>query len=272
MLSVKEIQHESLEILKEIHSFCEKNGIMYSVIGGTLLGAIRHKGFIPWDDDIDIMMPRDEYERFCNSFHSEKYKLLSWHNDTSCKIAYAKVCEMEKTMVKDQAWTSENVGIWVDVFPFDGAEDDFNSFKQRYSYIHSIWTSLYYNRALGGEPGPHNNAKLNFAIRALRAFHLSGLNNMLARRKIRRIDTKAQQIPYGKSGFVSQFAFLEPGIKEYFELKAFQKTDLVPFEDTIVRAISGYDHYLTRFYGDYMKLPPEKDRVPKHEDSGIVWR
>lgn len=272
-LTVKEKQEISLDILKAIHIICEDNGITYSVIGGTLLGAVRHKGFIPWDDDIDIMMPRGDYERFCRLFiHSDKYKVLSTQNDKSCKIAYAKVCDIKDTVVIDQAWTSEKVGLWVDVFPFDGAENDYDAFKSRYARIKKIWTSLFYNRAIAGKTSKANNAKLNIAIRCLSLLHLSRLNDFLARVKIRRINESAQKVPYGTTDFVSQFAFLEPGPKEYFAYGAFQDRELMRFEDTEVYGISGFEHYLTRFYGNYMQLPPEKDRVPKHEDSRIVWR
>ena len=105
VLTLKEIQTESLGILKDIHSFCIKHDIKYSVVGGTLLGAVRHQGFIPWDDDIDLMMPREDYERFCRIYCSEQYRLFSCHNDRSCKIAYARVCDMNRTLVLEQAWT-----------------------------------------------------------------------------------------------------------------------------------------------------------------------
>ena len=271
-LSLKEIQEVSLSILKDIHSFCEKETISYSVSGGTLLGAIRHKGFIPWDDDIDVMMPREDYEKFCKEYNAERYKVFSLNNDKSCKIAYARVCDMTQTLVKEQAWTSTKVGVWVDVFPFDGAEDDYEEFKNHYSSIKKIWASLFYNRALGGGVKPSNSNKLNVTIKALSSLHLLWINDMIARIKVKRINTKAQSIAYGTTHHVSQFAFLEPGFKEYFELDAFSNTVLVPFEDTVVRAISGYDHYLTHFYGSYMELPPIEQRVPKQDYLKFVWR
>ena len=261
-----------IDILKDIHLFCHKKSICYSVAGGTLLGAIRHQGFIPWDDDIDVMMPRKDYELFCKTYCSNRYEVVSMTNDKSCKIAYARVCDMTETLVQHQAWTSKKVGIWVDIFPIDGAEDDYESFKNHYSDSKKIWESLFYNRALGGEVNSSNSAKLNFAIRCLSLFHLSWINDIIARKKVKALNQYAQLIPFGTTHHVSQFAFLEPGFKEYFEYEAFSKIVKMPFERTAVYCISGYDHYLTKFYGNYMELPPVEQRVPKQNYLKFVWR
>lgn len=271
-LKLNEVQAVSLGILKEIHSFCEENNITYSLIGGSLLGAVRHKGFIPWDDDIDIMMSRNEYERFCKQFHSQHLKLLYWQNDKTCRISYARVCDMEKTIVEGQAWTAEKVGIWIDVFPFDGAEDDYEKFKKRYSANKKVWNSLFLNRALGSGVKSGNGPKLNFAIKVLTALHLLWLNDIITRKKVKRIDRNARRIPYGTTGHISQFAFLEPGSKEYFDIKEFNDVIKLPFEGTFVYAIAGYNHYLSRFYGNYMELPPEEKRVPKQNYLSFIWR
>lgn len=271
-ISLKEVQAESLSILKDIHSFCNKHGIKYSIAGGTLLGAIRHKGFIPWDDDIDLMMPREDYERFCRTYCSGQYQLLSYHNDKSCKIAYARVCDMTRTLVLNQAWTSEKVGLWIDIFPFDGAEDDRTNFIRHYSSCKRIWESLFYNRAIGLGTKPNNSIKLNLIIKFLSSLHLMWVNNFIAKIKIELLNHKAQKIPYGTTKHISQFAYLEPGFREYYEISAFKEIRQIPFGDTVVNAITGYDHYLTSLYGDYMELPPVDQRVPKQDYLSFVWR
>lgn len=100
-MTLKEIQNVSLDILKDLHKFCVENNINYTLCGGTLLGAIRHNGFIPWDDDVDVAMPRPDYERFIKEFHSEKGYILKARgaSDDDTFMAYARICDIEKTIV-----------------------------------------------------------------------------------------------------------------------------------------------------------------------------
>lgn len=131
ILSVQEIQGVLLRIMKYIHAFCAENDILYSLDGGTLIGAIRHKGFIPWDDDIDIAMPRPYYEKFVKTFRdSEEYKLFAPERRNSY-INYARVCDVKNTIGHFRTpWTQEDVGVWVDVFPIDGEAEDVEVWKK----------------------------------------------------------------------------------------------------------------------------------------------
>ena len=88
-LTLKEQQNIGLEILKDVHGFCVSRGIKYSVAYGSLIGAIRHNGFIPWDDDVDIIMPRPDYDLFCQEYCSDAFDVISRSTDPSCAIAYA---------------------------------------------------------------------------------------------------------------------------------------------------------------------------------------
>ena len=86
-----------MKILKDVHAFCKANGIRYSMAYGTLLGAVRHKGFIPWDDDIDIVMPRADYDRFCREYKSDRYELFCSARQPDAYVAYARVADMRET-------------------------------------------------------------------------------------------------------------------------------------------------------------------------------
>ena len=99
-LTLRDVQMVSLEILLDVHEFCMKNGIRYFMSGGTLLGAVRHKGFIPWDDDVDIFMLRPDYDRFVASYHSDRYVLLTMENDKDYFLPYAHVADMERTVIE----------------------------------------------------------------------------------------------------------------------------------------------------------------------------
>ena len=99
-LTHKELQDFSLEILTDIADFCEKEGLKYSLAYGTLLGAIRHKGFIPWDDDIDIIMPREDYNRFRETYKNRKFIFVDSNNTPDCFIAFGRVCDTERTITR----------------------------------------------------------------------------------------------------------------------------------------------------------------------------
>ena len=116
---VNEMRKIQMDILLFIHQFCIDNGIQYSLAWGTMLGAIRHKGYIPWDDDIDIMMTRPEYDRFCKLFHDERsiYKLYDVHTDKKWIYPFAKISDERTIRVEKNAL--DEIGINIDVFPID---------------------------------------------------------------------------------------------------------------------------------------------------------
>ena len=145
-MRLKDIQSVSLEVLKDVHDFCITNDIRYSLAYGTLIGAVRHQGFIPWDDDIDIFMPRPDYEKFCKIYPSEKYKLISSYDQDSY-LAFSRVCEMDKTLVKEFVpWCKCDTGVWIDVFPLDGAEENKEEWDARYREATKMWQLVYLNR------------------------------------------------------------------------------------------------------------------------------
>ena len=126
-LSLKELQGCCLEILKDVDAFCRTNEINYSLAYGSLLGAVRHKGFIPWDDDLDIVMPRKDYERFCREYRSGNFRLICQDNTPDCFIPFARVTDFTRTESRTYApWmgSMQNPGVWIDVFPLDYAPDD----------------------------------------------------------------------------------------------------------------------------------------------------
>ena len=99
-LSLQEIKQVELEILKEFNSFCEENNIRYFLAFGTLLGAIRYKGFIPWDDDVDVLVPRDDYNRLLKQFqNNEKYCLYAFERDKKYSFPFAKLCDMKTRLL-----------------------------------------------------------------------------------------------------------------------------------------------------------------------------
>ena len=143
-MTLQEVQKVSLDILKDVHDFCESHNIKYSLAYGTLLGAVRHKGFIPWDDDVDIIIPRPDYERFCREYYSSHGYKLYCPEDPANYMVFARVCDNEHTLVKtNHPWASEQTGVWIDIFPFEGLPSDEGDFLNLVKRIRGVAKIVY---------------------------------------------------------------------------------------------------------------------------------
>lgn len=270
-LTLAEIQHTGLEILKVVHEFCKENGIRYSLAYGTLLGAIRHKGFIPWDDDVDIMMPRPDYERFCRTFRHNGYQVVYNGNRKDCLIAFARVCDTKDTFITSLCpWirSSENLGMWIDIFPLDGAPDDPAEMKELHSTAKDIrLRSDKSRRAL--RPLFVKGESLGFNINTLKK-RLFSLFTPKPEDYVQEMCRLCSSIPYGSTGHVSQLAF--PNTFLHLNLSDFDSYTDVMFENTAFHAAVGYENILKTMYGDYMKLPPVEQRIPQQHYIRFYWK
>ena len=270
-LSIKDIQSISLDILSDIHQFCMENGIRYSLAYGTLIGAIRHKGFIPWDDDADIMMPRPDYIRFCQTFKSSRFRVISEY-DADSYIQYARVYDAKDTLFTSYSPRSKNYqgGVWIDVFPLDGAEEDYDAFVNRSKKLCKlrIWQVRF--RDAKADLSKVEDKKLKLRLIAKRIVYLNGIFLKLVNKKM---SSLGQKIPYGQTKYWSDFMSIDDSYNwEYQALEDFQDTILVPFEDRELCICTGYDRVLRQYYGDYMQLPPEEKRKPYHIWQSFVWK
>lgn len=275
-LSLKELQICSLQILKKVHSFCLKNDIKYSLAYGTLLGAVRHKGFIPWDDDIDIMMPRPEYERFCNTFQADGVTLYCYQNDPSCYLSYARVCDDVNTVSSRNSWRygGGNTGVWIDIFPIDGVEDDPESYDIRFKRARDYYYRLFRYRAFLNGCSKENSFKLNCFALLLKLWPFSAIMKKQAHRFVKKAAAFQSEIPFKGTNHCSLIAFPGLGSAHYMNVADFEFFEMMPFEDSLLSVIKNYDNVLKNWYGDYMQLPPESERVPAHNVSGqkFYWK
>ena len=269
-MTLRELQLFALEILKDVHQFCTQNNIKYSLYAGTLLGAIRHQGFIPWDDDIDIVMPRDDYNRFCQTYQSERFCIATRDNDDSFQLAYARVYDKEKTVYKAvEPCSKRPTGVWIDVFPADGcpSEEEIPSFyeqnrvifreteKVRWSMasINSEWVR--YRKIVG-----HVSATKR-AISILRQklfYQISGKKNYWVKKLIETNKT----YPFDSSSHWSVFTFFYKHTV-YFSKGAFEHCEMMKFEDFSFFVMCGWNEVLSTLYGDYMKYPPVEQQKPQ---------
>ena len=268
-MSLKDLQKFSLRILKDVHSFCKQNNIKYSLGYGTLIGAIRHKGFIPWDDDIDIIMPRDDFERFCRIYSSKSFHLISPQNK-ECWIGFARVCDLNETYADCICeWTSYKTGVWIDIFPIDGASDNYNEFKNSVAQARKLWVKQQYCRY-----AKHTfTFKLSFIYNLkLLAVKIITLNGIWLHKHNTRLSVNAQQFKLGETKHWSQLVCIDDGEKNYQDINDFKEVVELPFEDGLFYVLSGYDRFLRNIFGDYMKLPPIESQKPKQHDVTFYWK
>lgn len=263
-LTLNELQTVSLDILKAVHRFCTENGITYVLAYGTLLGAVRHKGFIPWDDDVDIVMMRPDYDRFCREFKADGYQVVHSGNEPDCCIAFARVCDMCRTLVKNMIpWVGggKEFGCWIDVFPLDADYDDWNAHLCRFRKIRRLHKSALRRRRLKGHVVREDygvGRKMKIVLK--RMMHPDWYL-MSPLPYISRIQQELSSLPFGSTGHVSQLACVSLET-EWFPLAQVGNPVLMPFEDAEFYVPSDYDAILKGSYGDYMQLPREAERVP----------
>ena len=259
-IGMDELKRLQVEILLKVHQFCQDNGIEYSLDSGTLLGAVRHKGYIPWDDDIDIIMPRPHYDKFIKSFNGcfDDLYVMAPELNWNYYAPYANVCD-RRTLLLEESMGHNNmeIGVKIDVFPVDACPDDYNSFFSLYSKSHRLLLELMSKRV-----------KLrHYAFSNFRAF--CGLSFWRLRsigRSYSEIQKElchlATSSDYDAFNHATIFVFLVGPL--YLNKSVFESFVDMDFEGYKLRGIKNYDEYLTAMYGDYMRLPPENERVCHH--------
>ncbi len=238
-------------VLDDIDHFCQENSITYYLDSGTLLGAVRHKGFIPWDDDIDLAMPRKDYERFVKEYRSNKCTLFSYKNHNDYFYPYAKVVCNNTDVIELIVPRIEGLGVNIDIFPLDGMPNQLTLRR-----IHQDWL-MFLNKLRA------------FTVKAKKAAP-SYLQFLLRWRwLVRYLDKLGKKYPVENSKFCGNITATTVRHKE-IPVSAFVETVMLEFEGKKYPAPGNFDKYLTVLYGDYMKLPPEEKRVVKHKVEAYI--
>lgn len=263
-LSLEETQKVSLEILKEIARICEEKNLRYVLIYGTLLGAIRHKGFIPWDDDVDIMMPRPDYENLLKYLEQRKedYENLEIFNNISCSEYPYMITRISDSryIIDTENEKSYGLGIFIDIYPFDGIGD--NKIESlSFGLKGDILSSLCYQSTR--EKFSFKNTSSSFkAIFKLPAYlYAKIMGKKYFQKKLSKL---ANNKNYDDYKYVGCIVWLSGGMRDIFEKEWFDKTLLLPFEDYKFRVPKNYEKVLEHIYGDYMKLPPIDQQIGHH--------
>lgn len=253
-LTLEEIQKEEKKLLEETIEFLDKNNIKYYIWAGSFLGAVRHKGFIPWDDDTDIAIPREDYNQLVNILKENNCRVkknikaigFELNNFDSPYLKFVN----EDIRVKELNDYDKN--IWIDVFPIDGAPKNGKMFYKKIS----IYRRLYF---LKRSEYRNWKSKTNIIRRCLKKLILLFLRPIKYKYIIRSYIKLCSKYDTENSEFVCHNVW-GTGEKEKFPKEMLFETAKYKFEDIEVTGLKDYDRCLTNIYGDYMKLPPEEKR------------
>ena len=256
-IDIKELRKIQVNILNDIDKFCKKNKINYWIDCGTMLGAARHGGYIPWDDDIDVGMLREDYDKFLKTYNKQakRYRLYASELDKDYYFQFGKVMDT-KTVLYEPDETGIKSKVYVDVFVYDNAPDDNNELKKQYD------KRDFYNKFRIAQLYPESYDKSSFKKKIMRFFlniYLKFLPKNYYTKKCIKNSKKYINVNTKRVGNFTS-AKRMTGDKDIF--KSFTE---ITFEKKKYPVPIGYKKWLEAFYGDYMKLPPKEKQVSNHK-------
>lgn len=259
-LELKRLQSMQLDTLEEVERICKKYGLTYYLIGGTLIGAVRHKGFVPWDDDIDIAMNREDYEIFNKVALKElnkKYFLQNYKTDTDFYLPITRVCILG-TYVKE-AYSSHlrfNKSAYLDIFPLDKAPDSERLRKDQQRKLKKIDKLIFFKACFVYDDGFLKTKRM---VKKLISLLLPvSIYTLIEKRCniMTRYNDKA-------GSYLCSMASRYDYNRQLHSIDAFGRPVMLEFEGKLLPVPNRYGDYLRKVYGDYMKLPPEEKRKPE---------
>ena len=255
---INQLKSIQLEVMDHFDKWCRENGVTYFITAGTLIGALRHKGFIPWDDDIDVVMLRADYEKMLSLYHNDgRYRLYSIEKDPSCVYSYAKIYDTATVLIEGNENDHSPIGVNIDIFPLDNVTDNYEDGVKMKKQIRLL------NDILGVKLLDKTNRGVvkNILVGVLRILSSFFSYSWL----VRRIIAKSKQyIENNDSRYIVNAVIHAKGEKEILEREWFASTVELEFEGRKYKAPVGADQYMRRLFGDYMQLPPEDKRVSHH--------
>lgn len=264
---LKRLQKLELEILRDFNKYCYSHKINYSIYAGTLLGAIRHGGFIPWDDDIDVAMTRSEYNKFCNLIINDPipgYYFQNYITDAKSTTCHGKLRKDNTTLLlKGEHKNDSHHGIWIDIFPLDKISNDRIIAKKTLKLGKKIILLTRSNIVWD------NEKFLNWLVKILIRF----LTKFNRKKLLNKYWIQLNQLDKNIS---KDYLWCEMSAKYYLknirfpENTCFDYTSIM-FEGQKYMCFKNYENILTDLYGDYNKLPPKEEQRPTHDPALLLY-
>lgn len=264
-IGLDELKKIQLEILDELHHYCLAENLTYFLSSGTLIGAVRHKGYIPWDDDIDLYMPRESYERFLFNYKDPtgRYKVNEVRSNEGFTQSFIKMEDTHTLLVNPKAVEKKPLGINIDVFPIDFVSDNnvvlYTKFYLK-KWLYNLSTakstplsalSLY----------PSASWRMFVRMSRLLPFSASQINKFIIR-MVKRTRPAQRVCNIAGNGPLK--------VRGCFAASSIASSVDIEFEGKQYKTMVGYRDYLSHTYGDYMKLPPVEQRIPSHQGDAYI--
>lgn len=260
-LTNAEIKQTELELLKKFDSYCTQHGLEYVLAYGTLLGAIRHKGFIPWDDDIDVMMVREDYDKFLELQHAEPTMDYCCADDGTSGYPFIKILDTSTVIRQKNLTASEESHLWIDVFPLDHVPASEKGYMRRFRLTKFLHDMLAYSLV---QPFTGDTR-----LRALLKTPVIFLCRGIGRHRIGRWLNNYCKSYRKETGYRSTISWNTFGLRCRYTNDLIDEKIRVPFEDGLFLVPKKYHEMLTQIYGNYMELPPESER---YNHQMTVWK
>lgn len=258
-LSLQEIKRIEFELLEFFDSFCKDNNIKYFLSNGTLLGAVKYKGFIPWDDDVDVLVPREDYDKLLSLFEdSEKYCLYAFERNSKFRFPFAKLCDISTRKQEHNINNGVPLGIDIDIFPLDLWNSDADKAKKEAKRISKSMFCL-------GLTKLYRPDSINPIKRAIKGVAIILFKMLGSKYFIRRIIKQSRKCDQADTQYLGCKSWCIYGAREIVPADVFSGVIEVEFENKKFPAPIGYDTYLRSLYGDYEKDPPIDKQKTHHK-------
>lgn len=260
-VDIRELQCKSLEVLQVFKSFCDRHGLLFYFCGGCCIGTVRHGGFVPWDDDIDVFMPREDYEKLAELWEREMgdtpYRYCRSNENVFYRSLLSAISDESTTFIKERQQDLDiSHGIRLEILPLDGCPS--SRFARKRQILWALVYQIYMN-----QEAPTSKGKL---LEWMGKIMLALVPGWKRRYRLARLaEKRMSQYPIAACEKITELCARYRYMVNEYPKEAFEKAVYKPFEGLEMPIPQGYHTYLTMAFGEYMQLPPESAQVPKHD-------